>query len=126
MLAAIFASPARYVPYAALEIEFAPCHAADLFSSLAGHNQQSHNFTEIVVTGGLPDCKHPLTRRRRLRFGRAEGRIRLREPVLHRPAEQCREGRAGSCCGDHPVLPPDDQDAGGNIAARNCVDRDVM
>jgi hypothetical protein len=81
---------------------------------------------------GLPDCEqfliaeHPITRRRRLRFGRADGRIRLREPVLHRPAEQCREGSAGSCCGDHSVLPPDDQDAGGNIAARNGGDRDVV
>src|SRR5262249_41643159 len=114
-------------PFAAVNL--GPAHVADLATTAAGQDQQSDDAAVVVVLARQPDFselvvgQHPLAWPVGLRLRRVDHRVGLAQPHAPRPHEETRE-RAAHLAGDgRTVLVADPQDAGGNVALADAVQR---
>ncbi len=122
----------RYGPSAAIQIKRAPYHRADLGSPRARQHEQFHDASEVVVPCRAPHVRkfavvqHALARFGALGGERADDRVVLAQPALHRPREHARQHGPCTRRRDLAAGPSDGQDARGDIAPGNAINGHAM
>src|SRR5262249_24142060 len=105
-------------------------HIPDLRPPASGADQQLDDLAVVIVAARLPDpgkrvARPPPVAAARLYVLAADGRIAAAQALPHRPDEEGDQRPAGACC-RRVAESFDGDDAGGDIAQRDLIDRHAM